>query len=201
MSEPAVPRRRRREGSDESADSGRRQAGAAAASSPPPRPTSGGRTLQSRLEELLGGLALPYSAMGDDYAAQLIATRTPAIAEAWADLAKQNAAVKRVLERLVQGTAWGGVVLSSAGLAIPLLAHHNILPLVVDPFSGMYGGAPVIPRRGDKQQRMPDWSPIVPPPPSSDSGMTPPAAPDQPSGTFTVAGSTNSAAMPPLDTE
>lgn len=121
----------------------------------PPKP---GRKpqLQAKLEELLASPALVYSFAGDEYAAHIIATRTPAMAQAWYELSQQNAGIRRMLERLTQGSAWGGVILSSAAVAVPLLSHHGVIP-VPDPFAALYPAPPVT---SDGRR------PIVPPPPS-----------------------------------
>jgi hypothetical protein len=103
----------------------------------------GGRTppLQKRLEDFLATPAMAYAAAGDQYGAWIIASRTPAMAEAWYELSKQNAAVKRNLERLLTGGAWGGVVLNSAAVLLPLLSHHGVIP-IEDPFTPMFGHPP-----------------------------------------------------------
>lgn len=118
----------------------------------------GGRkpALQKSLEELFATPALAYSFAGDAWAAELIATRTEAMAEAWYELGQKNAAVKRILNRLVEGSAWGGVLMSTAAVLVPLAQHHGIVP-GVDPFALFY---PPLPTDGQA-------GPIVPPPPSS----------------------------------
>lgn len=143
--------------------------------------------LQKKLEEFFASPSLVYSFMGDEWAAQLIATRTPMMAEAWYDLSTKNAGVKRVLERLVEGGAWGAVVLSTMAVALPLAQHHGALP-GSDPFSAIYPPLPAVGERG----------PIVPPPPSEPSrhrthreddgrsGGAPTYIPGSPPGVVTV---------------
>lgn len=151
-----------------------------------------GRTpaLQKKLEEFFSAPALIYSFGGDEYGAHIIATRTPAMAKAWYDLAQENAAIKRMLTRLAEGSAWGGVVLSTSAVLIPLAVHHGMLPPVPDPFATIYPPPP----EGSR-------GPIVPPPPpatpdpstgaaagGTPNRYTPPVAPGEPPGIVTVAG-------------
>lgn len=148
--------------------------------------------LQKRLEELFSLPALMYSWNGDTYPVAIINQRAPAMAEAWYDLANQNPAVKRVLQRITEGGAWGGVILSSAAMVLPLLQYHGMIP-GADPFAAFYPGV-----------EAPERGPIVPPPPSPEGpqetpiprggsenggggGYTPPVSPDAPPGVVTVA--------------
>ncbi len=170
------------------------------------RPTGGpARDLKGKLTELFAGMALIPMAAGDHYSAHIISTRAPHLAEAWADLARQNPAVKRILEGLVQGGAWGGVALATGSVLVPILGHYGMLP-PIDPWVGQYGPPPVT--QGERRR------PIVPPPPgrpgpqvppnprangagspaTNDSGlrsMTPPISVGQPPGVVTVAGSSD----------
>lgn len=102
-----------------------------------PRPPRKG-SLEARLGELIGGFALPFAAMGDMHCAGVIAQRGPALAGAWAELAQQNAAVKRVLERMLSGGAWGGVIVSTLAIAVPMAQHHGIYD-GPDPFAMFFG--------------------------------------------------------------
>jgi hypothetical protein len=142
--------------------------------------------LQAKLEELFASPALVYSFVGDEWAAQLIATRTPAMAEAWYELAKQNAGVRRILDRLVEGSAWGGVILSTMAVAVPLAQHHGLIP-GADPFGVMFPPLPPEQGRG----------PIVPPPPSSPNGGGGAPPQESPPGVVTVAGSNDSHTIVP----
>lgn len=197
------PRRRRRAGSPPSTDPGVEsqatggEGTSAGAPSPPTRKPPRSGTLEAKLNDWIATIAMGYAMVGDTWAAEFVNQRGPGLAKAWADLAKENRAVARVLERMMQGTAWGAVIFSSASFSIPLLAHHGVLPLTIDPFDN---GAP-IPVRG--QRPMPGWSDpgqrrtIIPEPPAMPGDMTPPISPDSPPGVFTVAGSNNGATMPP----
>jgi hypothetical protein len=121
--------------------------------------------LQGQLEELFAMPAMAYGFVGDEYASNLIATRTPQMAEAWYELAQKNPAIKRILERLVEGSAWGGVVGSSLAVLLPLAQHHGIIP-GSDPFAFLY---PELPAPTGQRS-----GPIVPPPPTGSAATPPP---------------------------
>jgi hypothetical protein len=154
--------------------------------------------LQKSLEELFAAPALVYSLAGDEWAAQFVSGHAPALAEAWYKLAQENVAVRRILERITTGTAWGGVIVSTGMVVLPLAAHHGILP---SPAAAFF-----------QSEDDPHRGPIVPPPPrqsTSPSGqpgngrgrggpptpadMTPPIREGQPPGVVTVAGTSNNA--------
>lgn len=179
--------------------SGRPQGTGTSGTSGTPRASAPTRTppLQKKLEEFLSVPAMVYSAAGHDYPAQIIALRSPDLAQSLYELSKENAAIKRNLERLMEGGAWGGVILASASILVPVLSYHGLLPSRVgDPF------ALISPTPSASPDRDGARGPIVPPPPgspsptvngggrdaSSEPGYTPPLRDDQPPGTVTVAG-------------
>lgn len=122
---------------DNSGTGGKRGGGPAAAANRPPRSGS----LEAKLGELFGSFSLIFAASGDQYCAEIVALRSPALAQSWAELARQNASVKRVLESLVEGSAWGGVIFSTLGIAIPIAKHHGLYR-GPDPFSLVLPGPP-----------------------------------------------------------
>lgn len=107
-------------------------------------PGSPQSALQKRLEALLVGFALPFAAAGDEHCATIFVQRGPIVAEAWANLAKESPAVKRVLENLLKGGAWGGAIAATLSIAIPVAAHHGApMPDFVTPMvMGSNGGNP-----------------------------------------------------------
>lgn len=84
--------------------------------------------LQKQLEDLFGGVAIMVMTTGDDHCANVIATQAAPLAEAWTELAKKNTRVKAMLEMLLQGSAWGQVVMVTAATVIPIAAHHGFYP-------------------------------------------------------------------------
>lgn len=70
--------------------------------------------------------SLAFAAAGDLYCAELWAARSDMLASSWYELSKQNASVRRVLEQLVEGSAWGGVIMSTLAITLPIAKHHGI---------------------------------------------------------------------------
>ena len=129
-----TPPRRRRRASASSAptpppsDAGKGSGGTSGGGVSPTPPGSPIKTLQGRLEQLFVTPAMVFAARGDQYCAQVIVKGAPDLAESWANLAKESPAVKKVLERLLEGGAWGGVVVSSLMIALPIAQHHGVYP-------------------------------------------------------------------------
>jgi hypothetical protein len=84
--------------------------------------------LESELAQMYSALALPFAAMGDDFCASHLASNAESLASSWVDLAQQNPNVEKVLQSLVTGGAWGGVIMTHAFVALPIAAHHNLIP-------------------------------------------------------------------------
>lgn len=82
--------------------------------------------IEEGLTDLFTGLALVAQAGGNDIAFVVLTSRGPKLARAWAELARQNASVRRVIERLMTGGAWGGVIMSSVSVAMPLAASYGV---------------------------------------------------------------------------
>lgn len=209
-----APRRDQGTASDGPPPSSGGPAPKAAAPKATPRASSGPRPqLQRSLEELFSAPAYFYALTGDAWAEEHVTTTAPRLAEAWYKLAQKNPAVKRTLESLTTGSAWGGVMVATGATVLPLLAHHQLLP---DPAQALFAGVPTTgtpsgpivppppqpstagvppaPRGGGGTPTPPRpmAGPMVPPP---GNGMTPPLAPDAPPGVVTVAASNNRAVM------
>lgn len=124
--------------------------------------------------------ALAYSIAGDDWAAGFVTERAPILAEAWYKLAQESPPVRRILVKLTTGSAWGGVIAASLMTAVPLLAHHGLLPFALPMGDeGEYEGAPIVPPPPAPTGAAPTGAP----------DMTRPVAPGAPPGVVTVAGS------------
>lgn len=94
---------------------------------PKPRPLRANE-LKSALEDFFGGISIAVMFTGDEYCASIIATQAEPLAEAWAELAKKNVRVRRMIEMLLQGSAWGQVITVTAATVIPIAAHHGLYP-------------------------------------------------------------------------
>lgn len=62
---------------------------------------------------------------------QVILERGPHMTDALCTLAEQNPNVRRALKALVAGSAWGAVILAGANMALPIAAHHGMIPLPI----------------------------------------------------------------------
>lgn len=99
--------------------------------------------LEQQLTEMYSALALPFAAFGDQFCANHIAGHAESLASSWVDLAQNNPNVAKVLDSLVTGGAWGGVIMTHAFVALPVAAHHNLIPGPVGERVGMmFGLAP-----------------------------------------------------------
>ena len=81
--------------------------------------------IEEGLTDLFSGFALAAQFQGNDVAYVILTSRGPKVAAAWAELARQNASVRRVLERLMTGGAWGGVIVSTLSMALPLAESYG----------------------------------------------------------------------------
>jgi hypothetical protein len=102
-----------------------------------PKKTPQFKKLEDSLNEFLGLIPMTIAMTGDQELAVVVAARTPAMAEAWIDLAMRNNGVKRVLDKLVEGSAWGGVIISTTAVALPIAQRTGIYR-GPDPFALMY---------------------------------------------------------------
>jgi len=90
--------------------------------------------IQRKLENFFVGMALPFAAAGDNHCAGILVERGPIVAEAWANLANESPAVKRVLESMLRGGAWAGTISTTLTMVIPIAVHHGMpIPDMVSP--------------------------------------------------------------------
>lgn len=64
------------------------------------------------------------AAIGDTWSAHVWEESAGTIADAWTELAAQNAQVNRVLSMLVEGGMWGAVITSSIAMLAPVISYH-----------------------------------------------------------------------------
>jgi hypothetical protein len=86
------------------------------------------RKIQDGLVQLFTIAGLGTSMFVDDFDGQVIALNADRLARAWADLAQQSPAVRRALEALLMGSAWGSAIGTTAMVAIPVMVRHGIAP-------------------------------------------------------------------------
>jgi hypothetical protein len=85
------------------------------------------RPLEDDLGSMLAALAMAVS-MFDQYDALILAQNGPPVARAWSNLAMRNPAVDRMLRSMMGGVSYGEVIVATAMMVMPILAHHRILP-------------------------------------------------------------------------
>lgn len=121
----------------------------------PPRVTRGRNDTQLRndLAQYISAVSLIPMTFGDIYSAQVISTRAEYLAEAYTDLAKQNPKVRKALEAMMSGGAWGGAIVATASVLIPIAGHHGLIP-AFDPWQAMMPvEAPQVPAREPQRDR------------------------------------------------
>jgi hypothetical protein len=141
---------------------------------PKPKPRTASGRLEANLEELFSALALPFVLAGDTHCANIIAQGAPRMAESWVKLADENPGVKRVLTKLTESSAWGGVILSTAAVAVPIAAHHG---MPMGPLGSILGGNSSPPRARSQRPSNPDASSMGAPVATKDP-VAYPVAPD-----------------------
>lgn len=107
---------------------------------PKKRPRTASGRLEEKLEDLFSTIALPFAIAGDMHCANIVAQGAPKMATAWVALADENPGVKRVLTKLTEGSAWGGVIVATASVALPIAAHHGA------PVPAILGGSSSTPK-------------------------------------------------------
>ena len=91
--------------------------------------------IENTITEFLNGVALAFSFQGNDVCAVVFTHRGPKVAAAWAELARQNPNVRKTLERLMQGGAWGGVAISTISLLMPIGQYYEVIPANIPIFA------------------------------------------------------------------
>ncbi len=61
----------------------------------------------------------------------VIVQQSEAFSHAWCELAKTDTRVYNALRKLCVGGAWGGVVIASASIVMPIAANHGFVPEIV----------------------------------------------------------------------
>jgi hypothetical protein len=101
---------------------------AAGADAPDRRPVSI-RKIQDGLTQLFVLAGLATSVWVDEWDGQVLVLNAERNARAWADLAAQSPTVRKALEGLLVGSAWGTAIGTTAMTLLPILAHHGVVPL------------------------------------------------------------------------
>ena len=92
---------------------------------PPGRPPL--NNLRGRLTEQIAAIGVAVAIVNPTDGAAVLAGAEP-LASALEQLARENDGARRALERMLAASAWGAVLTAVAGIAIPILANHELLP-------------------------------------------------------------------------
>lgn len=104
------------------------------------------RSLKKELGDFFGAVGLFVYAR-DNYCGERIIEGAEKLAQELNDLAQRNDPVYRILENLVTGSAYAGVGMAFAAIAVPILSHHGVVP----PDVAVILGAPRPPDRPNKR--------------------------------------------------
>jgi len=97
--------------------------------------------LASQLTELIQGLGAGISLI-DKYDGMVIMQGGERLGHSLIGPARTNRKVRTALENMVQGGAWAAVVMASAAIIVPILAHHKLIPNVATPKPPAPGPSP-----------------------------------------------------------
>ncbi len=85
------------------------------------------KSLEKPLNNLITSLGVTVSLVNQTDG-QAIIEGSDRLAKSLNELAKENPTVHKNLTRMLTGSAWGSVFIAAGGIAIPILANHNLLP-------------------------------------------------------------------------
>jgi len=85
------------------------------------------KQLQDSLEQLYIGLGFGVG-LADPYSGMMLAENANKLAASWIPLAQSNKKVRHFLEKLTTGSGAGAVIMAHAMVAMPIMAHHDLLP-------------------------------------------------------------------------
>lgn len=89
------------------------------------------RISDAKLKEALDAALVGMGAglmIFDPYCGGVLVLRGPMMSDALVDVAKVNPRVRKALQSFAQTSTWGGLAGAAAAVAVPILAHHGLLP-------------------------------------------------------------------------
>lgn len=72
----------------------------------------------------VGAMVMPF----DAWCGTVLVTRGPKVLDALIEVGKVNPRVRQALEAFASTSAWGAVFAAVAGVAVPIAAHHGLVP-------------------------------------------------------------------------
>lgn len=91
----------------------------------PPAPSI--QSLEARLTEQLTIMGM-FVGLIDQYDGTVIVAGGPRFAAALTKLARENPSIRKALEMMLEGSAWAEVIVAGGMIALPIAAHHGMLP-------------------------------------------------------------------------
>jgi hypothetical protein len=142
-------------------------------------PAAGGSTVAgdkrpASIRKIEQALAQNFVVLGlgvslvDPFDGQTIGLNADKLAKAWADLAAQNPQVRKVLEGLLLGSAWGAAIGQTVMVALPIAVRHGYAPIN---FAHMAVASGI---------KIPDFVPDAPEPEATGGGDVGPEVPPSP---------------------
>lgn len=116
----------------------------------PPKPDLGKKVaeLVESIGTALTGAAMISGSKQTAYDAAVLLERADDVGEMMGQLAKENPAIARSLERLFTVSGWGKVSMTLAAVVLPIAANHGMMPpILAAPFFPSVGAPPERPQR------------------------------------------------------
>lgn len=92
----------------------------------------------------------------DAYDGAVVVASAEQLGTALAEVARVNPAMRRLIQAGTTGGAYGGLIVASVGVALPIMANHGLLALSFAPPVDLGGGFVVGPTRPDAGASTPD---------------------------------------------
>jgi len=83
--------------------------------------------IQAGLDTMFTGVAMAVG-MFEPTDGAIIAQGGPQLSSALVKVAENDPRVRKALERLMTGSAWGQVIAAAGAIVVPILAHHGVMP-------------------------------------------------------------------------
>lgn len=90
------------------------------------KPAGRPRALENQLAEFFSTIGLTVSMVNADDGMVIVQNAEP-LAKAWADLAAEDARVRKAIDRVMTGSAWGGVIFATGTVAMGIANNHGML--------------------------------------------------------------------------
>jgi hypothetical protein len=86
------------------------------------------KAIEQALGELLAMPAVPFAMAGDDFCAAHFASAGPQFAARLAQTSERHPALRRILERVLEGESVAVLLIGLTSYMLPPLLHHGLIP-------------------------------------------------------------------------